>query len=123
MSTKDDLNNLMLTDWRAPPPSEKVGRVPRTQSAWRAVSVTRARLHVDQRRPEEPDVDGMALAYRRFAGTCGGRVLCPAHGRQHAGGQLRWAPGLSFNIKLRHGKVILQTWALTTAFVAGACEK
>src|SRR6185437_11644738 len=75
------------------------------QGARCSLGTGRAWLYVDQGRSGPSDVGGLALAYRGFDGSCGGFVFRSAHGRHRRGGQLRWVPGLSFNIKPDHPKL------------------
>ena len=66
-----------------------------------------------------PDVGRLARAHGGFSGPCRGRVFRAAHCRRRREGQLKWAAGLSFNIKPSHQKAAPQPWAEAPATVAG----
>ena len=113
-----DLVGEFKTTTRLHHASAEIGRLHRAQGAGRALGAGRTRLHVDQGRSGESDVDRLARAHGGLGGPCCGHVFRAAHGR-HQRSQLRWAPGLSFNIKPRHQKAAPQPWPDGPATVAG----
>src|SRR5262249_55123726 len=87
----------------AAPTSLEIRELCRAQGARRAVSAGRARLCLEQSRPEVADLDRMARPHRRFDRPGGGCLFPPAPGGKRAKKRPEltglWPFSLSFNIK------------------------